>query len=49
MVRNGIDVTPEIEQQIVHHEERGQTAVLAAINSEYIQGCQKQGGRPPHF
>ena len=39
MVRNGIDVTPDIEQQIVHHEERGQTVVLTAINSEdtYIQ------------
>lgn len=34
MVRNGIDVTPDIEQQIVHHEERGQTVVLTAINSE---------------
>lgn len=34
MVRNGIDVTPDIEEQIVHHEERGQTVVIAAINSE---------------
>ena len=34
MVRNGIDVTPEMEEQLVHHEERGHTVVLAAINSE---------------
>ena len=34
MVRNGIDVTPDIEQQIVHYEERGQTVVMTAINSE---------------
>lgn len=34
MVRNGIDVTPEIEQQMIYHEERGRTVVLTAINSE---------------
>ena len=34
MVRNGIDVTGDIEEQVVYHEERGQTVVLAAINSE---------------
>ena len=34
MVRNGIDVTPEMEEEMVHHEERGHTVVLAAINSE---------------
>ena len=36
MERNGIHVTPDIEQQLVHHEERGQTVVLAAINSECV-------------
>ena len=40
MVRNGIDVTPDVEQQIVHHEERGQTVVLAAINSECMYKLQ---------
>ena len=34
MVRNGIDVTPEIEQQMIYHEERGRTVVLTAINGE---------------
>ena len=38
MIRNGIDVTPEMEQEIVHHEERGHTVVLAAINSKYWEG-----------
>ena len=36
MVRNGIDVTPDIEQQIVYYEQRGQTVVLAAINSKFV-------------
>ena len=34
MARNGMEVTPDMEQQMVEHESRGQTVVLAAINSE---------------
>ena len=39
MVRNGIDVTPEIEQQMIYHEERGRTVVLTAFNSELQIEC----------
>ena len=45
MTRNGIEVTPDMEQQIVHHESRGQTVILSAINSEKGREGGKDGGR----
>ena len=44
MARNGMEVTPDMEQQIVEHELRGQTVVLAAINSEGGREKGREGG-----
>ena len=35
MSQNGISVNDNVEQEIVSHEEQGQTVVLAAFNSMF--------------
>lgn len=36
MAQNGVNIPQDIETVIVHHEELGQTVVLAAVNSGYF-------------
>ena len=48
MARNGISITDNVEQEIVYHEERGQT--LAALNGTYsIYVCAYANCRCEHL